>query len=78
MANICTLMAEYGAMCVIIYSTKGLKISSPLAATTLRGSVKQDLYVAGGALGLFQFGLTTNKRYSLDTPNHGRSRLRIS
>jgi hypothetical protein len=42
-----------------------LKISSPLPATTSCGSVQQGLSVAGGALGLFQLGLATDKRYSL-------------
>jgi hypothetical protein len=43
----------------------GLKISTPLSATTSRGSVQQGLSVAGGALGLFQLGRATDKRYSL-------------
>jgi hypothetical protein len=43
-----------------------LKISFPLSATTSRGSVQQGLSVAGGALGLFQLGLATGKRYVLN------------
>jgi hypothetical protein len=42
-----------------------LKISSLLPVTTSRGSVQQVLFVAGGALGFFQPGLATDKRYSL-------------
>jgi hypothetical protein len=48
-----------------LVSHSGLKISSPLPATTSRGSVQQGLSVAGGALGLFLLGLATDERYSL-------------
>jgi hypothetical protein len=44
----------------------GLKISSPLPATTSCGSVQQGLSVAGGALDFFPLGLATDKRYSLE------------
>jgi hypothetical protein len=43
-----------------------LKISTHFPPTTSRGLVQQGLSFAGGALGLFQLGLATDKRYSLD------------
>jgi hypothetical protein len=52
-----------------------LKISSPLPATTSRGSVQQGLSIAGGALGLFQLGLATDKRYFLGIGDHTMQNL---
>jgi hypothetical protein len=53
-------------MYAIIYPCNRQKISFPLPATTLSGSFQQGLSVLGGALDLFQLGLTTDKCYSLE------------
>jgi Meiotically up-regulated gene 113 len=61
-------IAQSSAMCVIICPRKRAEDSSPLPATTSRGSVQQGLSVAGGALGFFQLDLATDKHYLLDRP----------